>query len=667
MGKAFISILLFLISTSLSFSDQTEIDYYNDQDVINDNQSAVVDAANAFDPDETFDDYDPNPSQTSYYHGVDQYSSELESEGNSHLSEDKAGSTVYLNFASRDRITINPESPTYQDSIMIQEHSYNITHGISDDKIDCESGKSCRIAYEPASCQISNSFDTTCTSEPIVETVKIEAPNCTHYLITGENIQTIAGANSQGFCQTGIKSWKLKGYDTSLNRTSPSSLITPANYEHVRVVVFASLLKQFSNTSAGVHETVSSVGTIYLPTMYSPGYYENSIEIAPSDTVDTYSVSVSAWFATGVGINTLIYGTFVEYPLDQSENRVTGWKSSCPWPDGSQPANCSINGEPYCTSGAETRNINGKPIYQDCWQETQNYTCHASIDINNCQSYQNTCDMTHSNCVEDLLGQCVRSEYQYSCPTRVCDGNSIACANNVFCIDGDCAEQNPEFNENFGQDISEVAAVSGAIDDLNANSQVNFFNGHSQECSIDIANYQDCCVDDGWGSDLGLANCSDEEKKLSEDKKNYLVSYVGKYCHTQVLGVCTAEHEVYCVWDSKMARITEDYGRSQVSRGYGSAEHPDCSGFTMDEFELLDFDQINYIDPIYIYPNGSPNEASGLAGDMSVDSPSSEEMQDAINEQIQEDLNNNSPSTPTDNPNTEAMALSIQNQLKVKK
>lgn len=311
------------------------------------------------------------------------------------------------------------------------------------------------------------------------------------------------------------------------------------------------------------------------------------------------------------------------------------------------PNGCTYTGQ-TCVEAGGTKTVGGIDVYSDCWKYQKNYSCKQTPTVDECTPYENSCQLgSVQQCLATIGGLCVEYNYTYECPKQVCDGVNLYCGNNIFCIDGDCATQTPTQNKDFGQDVSELAAVTGAIDDFNANDHVNMFSGQAKECSVDAAGFKDCCQDSGWGTNIGLAQCSDDEKQLGEDKKHYLVSYIGEYCHNKVLGVCTSYHKVYCVWDNTMARITQDYGRPQIGLTMGSPESPNCSGFTIDQFAELDFNAMNFVDPIYIYPYGSPNQAAGLAGDMSVNSPSDDEMSDAITQRIEDDINNNTPTPST--------------------
>jgi len=114
-----------------------------------------------------------------------------------------------------------------------------------------------------------------------------------------------------------------------------------------------------------------------------------------------------------------------------------------------------------------------------------------------------------------------------------------------------------------------------------------------------------CCYPDKIS-----ASCSkseNEEWSLAS-KGNCVI--VGEYCDTKFLWMCMATKQVSCCFNSKFARILHQQGRPQLKAfagmvgvkdyygGYnvgvfGSTKAPNCRGFTPDEFQMLDFSQID--------------------------------------------------------------------------
>ena len=82
---------------------------------------------------------------------------------------------------------------------------------------------------------------------------------------------------------------------------------------------------------------------------------------------------------------------------------------------------------------------------------------------------------------------------------------------------------------------------------------------------------------------------SEDEQKMSLKRGQNLCYYIGSYCSEDFLGACLTKAEGHCCFNSRLARIINEQGRAQIGKGWGSAEHPDCSGFTVAQIQSLDF------------------------------------------------------------------------------
>lgn len=93
---------------------------------------------------------------------------------------------------------------------------------------------------------------------------------------------------------------------------------------------------------------------------------------------------------------------------------------------------------------------------------------------------------------------------------------------------------------------------------------------------------------------LSMTSCSEEEGKLAMKEGARLCHSVGTWCSTclMVLGVCvscTEQTTSKCCFNSMLARIVNEQGRAQVTKGWGAAQTPDCSGFTVAQLQSLNF------------------------------------------------------------------------------
>lgn len=103
-----------------------------------------------------------------------------------------------------------------------------------------------------------------------------------------------------------------------------------------------------------------------------------------------------------------------------------------------------------------------------------------------------------------------------------------------------------------------------------------------------------------------IANACDEmDTATAISKASGYCHKVGTYCQKKVkfLG-CVQMAEGHCCFNSKLARIIQEQGREQLtsfSDGWGKPESPNCRGFTPDEFQQLDFGEIDlneYVDDL---------------------------------------------------------------------
>lgn len=97
---------------------------------------------------------------------------------------------------------------------------------------------------------------------------------------------------------------------------------------------------------------------------------------------------------------------------------------------------------------------------------------------------------------------------------------------------------------------------------------------------------------------ISLASCNEGEARLAMQEGAKLCHSIGTYCSQcfRVLGRCVSctEHTTgKCCFNSLLARLVNEQGRLQVSKGWGTPSKPDCSGFTIAQLQSLDFAAMN--------------------------------------------------------------------------
>ena len=126
------------------------------------------------------------------------------------------------------------------------------------------------------------------------------------------------------------------------------------------------------------------------------------------------------------------------------------------------PSGCTYTGH-TCIEQGGIKHFGGVDVYSSCWKYQEHYSC-SPTPINECKPYEQSCKLgAFQKCLLTIGGQCVEYLYTYECPTKVCDGTSLYCGKDIFCIDGDCTNKKPTQNKNFGQDASALASVAGLL------------------------------------------------------------------------------------------------------------------------------------------------------------------------------------------------------------
>ena len=87
--------------------------------------------------------------------------------------------------------------------------------------------------------------------------------------------------------------------------------------------------------------------------------------------------------------------------------------------------------------------------------------------------------------------------------------------------------------------------------------------------------------------------CEDEEFELAAKREMKTCHKVGSYTESELLGLSSMEYNSYCCFSSPLSRILQVQIRQQLKTGWGSAEHPDCSGVTPEILQTVDWYRID--------------------------------------------------------------------------
>jgi len=260
----------------------------------------------------------------------------------------------------------------------------------------------------------------------------------------------------------------------------------------------------------------------------------------------------------------------------------------------------NICGQPpttRCIEGAETRVVNGLPVHKSCWKWERSYQCQGSV-TNDCAILEANCVFENKTCIQsDAYGRCKNYERTYRCGGQGApDGQNppiLQCGETVYCINGECDSITREPNDDFAMALTWLNLQRDFSKDFDpATNQV--FKGDSHKCRKQFTGVLNCCKEEsGWGTDIGLASCNTEEKELWVKQDDKRTVYIGTYCASSFLGVCLEKKRTYCGFDSRLARIVHEQGRSQLHISWGTPKDPDCRGLTINELQAVDWSRID--------------------------------------------------------------------------
>jgi len=277
----------------------------------------------------------------------------------------------------------------------------------------------------------------------------------------------------------------------------------------------------------------------------------------------------------------------------QCVKNAVSWKTDC-----TLLPECQSVSE-HCVEGPATRTINGVPVTLPCWKfEVLNVS-----DLPDACAQLSECSENGRECSQRQNGVCIEEKISKTCVIKTCRDVSLECGEQSFCLDGECYIPTPETNDDFDQAAASLAGVSEAAKGLGDPPRI--FTGTPMKCSKKALGIADCCKDGGWGTDIGLAQCSEEEKALGLAKEKGLTIYIGQYCAEKILGKCIRKKRAYCRYDSMLGKIIQQQGAlAQLGKNLGSPEHPTCAPITPEELASINFEHIDFTE---FYPEMHSN------------------------------------------------------------
>jgi hypothetical protein len=277
------------------------------------------------------------------------------------------------------------------------------------------------------------------------------------------------------------------------------------------------------------------------------------------------------------------------------------------------PRQC-IRTNSVCLEGAGTRVFDGKSVYKSCWRYHNTFACSDLAASSTCSASEATqCNQVDpSVCVvPGSDGSCSSVSFPLQCPAAEAKYNTaVNCGPSTFCSGGSCYDSTNQASQpptQFVTSVSQLAAAAEASEDLDT-ATMTIFKGKALKCKNYVLGFVDCCdsrtiLDSvGGGGTLLLACKSDWDQvmELSQKREQGLCHWNWKWTSKKgPLGITIEESESYCCFNSKLGRIINEQGRAQIGKGWGSKsnpDNPDCTGFTVEQLQSLDFSQIDFSD-----------------------------------------------------------------------
>lgn len=566
---------LFLLLAAGQAQADSNSDYRAGSDFAHQIKGQGTGSIRNFNPQESIPGYNANPDETKYYGGVTAGGdSGLKNDGTTQWATGETGKTITESFMNKPKDILSPDAPFIEKGRDVVNRADSIVGNTGQ---QCSAQDINRSEFTNYTCERDTTVEEYCTRTAT---------------ITGDWRET-----------TAVRTYTLTAFSF---RRSGKQIVFSVTVPEAGTISNASLnvttQNYLWNSRAGFMNTTFNMtwgSTITLGgatgMMLSKGQILSGTSCSGNGSC-TGSVDDRIFNELTSGRTTFTLALVMQVKDREWIPRVE-WVESCPFNkvDG-------VLKDTECTEpgGTKTGVMEGKPwsLTEACWAYRDKYVT-QSADNGTCQAYVDNpaCTLATRQCAfYSGEGTCLHEYATYSCESKTA-GKVMICGGDVFCLDGECDKAQSGKSNDFGEAVSQLAALAAAGKDVAALNgiDVRAFTGQAKFCKKAAAGYSNCCKDSGWGQDIGLAKCSSDEKALAKAKTNKLTVSVGEFCSKKVLGVCLEKKRSYCQFDSKLAQIVQQQGRNgQLHISFGSSKHPDCRGITVDELQQIKFDQLDF-------------------------------------------------------------------------
>ncbi|EGH1223430.1 type-F conjugative transfer system mating-pair stabilization protein TraN [Salmonella enterica] len=567
--------LLLGLAVSVAQADSNS-DYRAGSDFARQIQGQGTGSIQNFNPQESIPGYNASPDETQYYGGVTAGGDGgLKNNGTTEWATSETGKTITESFMNKPKDILSPDAPFIQTGRDVVNRA---------DSIVGNTGQQCSAQ------QINRSEFTnyTCERDTMVEEYCTRTASITGSWNDTSTVKTFVISHEQ------FRFWREGKRIAVSFRMPESGTVQQATLGITTQNPLLNTQITFMNTTVNVTWT-SSIPLNAAGMVLKAGEEVKGSGCSANGTcLGTIDDIVFEYLTSGRTRWTL---TLVMQVRDREWIPRVEWVESCPFNKADGVLKGTECSEP---GGTKTGVMEGKPwsLTESCWAYRDKYVT-QSADNGTCKAYADNpaCTLASRQCAfYSDEGTCLHEYATYSCESKT-SGKVMVCGGDVFCLDGECDKAQSGKSSDFGEAVSQLAALAAAGKDVAALNGVDVraFTGEAKFCRKAAAGFSNCCKDGGWGQDVGLAKCNSEEKALGEAKNNKLTVSVGEFCSKKVLGVCLQKKRSYCQFDSKLAQIVQQQGRNgQLRIGFGSAKSPDCRGITVDELQRIKFDQLDF-------------------------------------------------------------------------
>ncbi|EIZ2110776.1 type-F conjugative transfer system mating-pair stabilization protein TraN [Salmonella enterica] len=571
MWRCMTGVVLLLAGSVLADSNS---DYRAGSDFAHQIQGQGTGSIQNFRPQDSIPGYNANPGETRYYGGVTAGGdSGLKNDGTTQWATGETGKTITESFMNKPKDILSPDAPFIETGRDVMKRADSIVGNTGE---QCSAQEINRSEFTNYTCERDTTVEEYCTRTATItgdwkETTEVRTYTLTAFSFSRSGKQIV-------FSVTVPEAGTISS--ASLN-------VTTQNY-------LWNSRASFMNTTFSM--TWSSTITLGGATgmMLSKGQIMSGTSCSGNGSCGTLDDRIFNELTSG---RTRLTLTLVMQVKDREWIPRVEWVESCPFNKADGVLKGTECSEP---GGMKTGVMEGKPwsLTEACWTYRDKYVT-QSADNGTCQAYVDNpaCTLAARQCAfYSGEGTCLHEYATYSCESKT-SGKVMICGGDVFCLDGECDKAQSGKSNDFGEAVSQLAALAAAGKDVAALNgiDVRAFTGEAKFCRKAAAGFSNCCKDGGWGQDVGLAQCNSEEKALGKAKKDKLTVSVGEFCAKKVLGVCLQKKRSYCQFDSKLAQIVQQQGRNgQLHISFGSSKHPDCRGITVDELQQIKFDQLDF-------------------------------------------------------------------------